>query len=275
MTQASGYEEPQPAAPTARSHAALLLAAVALASLMLAGCPRQTEETPTLLVYCGAGIRPPIAEMAAEFGQEHGVVVECDYAGSNVLFSRIKLSGRGDVFIPGDRSYVEQAEEADLIVSAVDACYFVPVILVPKGNPQAIESVADLARPGIRIGFGDPEACAIGRVTDKILEKNGVDLSQVAENIVFRSLTVNELGVQVKAGKIEATIVWDAIAAGYSEEGEVVAIPAEDNVISTVPVAVLRSSQHPELAESFQAFVTSPRGRDIFAAHHYTTESPW
>lgn len=248
------------------------LASAAPASLMLSGC---RNHAPTLSVYCGAGIRPPVAEMAAEFGQLHGINVECDYAGSNVLFSRIKLSGKGDLFIPGDRRYVEQAEEADLIASSADACYWVPVILVPKGNPKGIQSVTDLARPGVRVGLGDPEACAIGRVTEEILAKNAVDREKLERNVVFRSLTVNELGLQVKTGKIEATIVWDAVAAYYPEEAEIVHIPPAENVVSTVAVAVLRSSQHPELAESFQAFVTSARGREIFEAHHYTTEPPW
>jgi len=45
-------------------------------------------------------------------------------------------------------------------------------------------------------------------------------------------------------------------------------------VVSTVPVAVLRSSKHPKEAAAFQEFVISEEGRGIFAKHHYTTEAP-
>jgi molybdate transport system substrate-binding protein len=162
-----------------------------------------------------------------------------------------------------------------LIASSRDACYFIPVILVRKGNPENIRGVADLTREGLRLGFGDPEACAIGRVTTEILKRNNVNTADLEQrNVVFRSLTVNELGVHIKAGKIDATIVWDAIAAQYPEEGEVVPIPKERNVISPVPVAVLRSSKYPKLAAAFQEFVVSEEGRAIFAKHHYTTEAP-
>ena len=253
---------------------ALIWALLPVGAVTLPGCTKRQAATPVLRLYCGAGIRPPVAEMVEQFQKEHGVKIECDYAGSNILLSRIKLTRRGDLYMPGDARYVQQAERERLIAASVDACYFIPVILVVKGNPKKIENVPGLARPGVHIGFGDAEACAIGRVTDDILAKNHVDAAAIEENVVFRSLTVNELGLQIKAGKIDVTIVWDAIARAYLEEGEIVQIPPDKNVISTVPVAVLRSSEHPELAKAFQEFVTSERGRAIFIKHGYSTELP-
>lgn len=260
----------------------VLLCSVLTAGLSFcAGC-RQGKENgqsspkskTTLLLYCGAGIRLAVAEILEEFEKTHDVRIEADYAGSNILLSRIKLTKKGDLYMPGDVRYVEQAEQEGLIASSRDACYFIPVILVPKGNPKNITGVPDLLNEGVRIGFGDPKACAIGRVTTEILRKNGLDLDEVEKNVVFRSLTVNELGVHIKAGKIDATIVWDAIAAQYPDEGEIIVIPKEKNVISTVPVAVLRSSKHPRVAVAFQEFLLSEEGRVIFEKHHYTTEAP-
>jgi ABC-type Fe3+ transport system substrate-binding protein len=54
----------------------------------------------------------------------------------------------------------------------------------------------------------------------------------------------------------------------------VVAIPAEQNVVSTVAVGLLRSSRQPELARQFVALLTSPEAQDVFARHHYTTSPP-
>lgn len=250
------------------------LSAAALLFLAIGGCGPRHPAGPVLRLYCGAGIRPPVAEIAKAFEAERGVRLEPDYAGSNILLTRIEQSGRGDLFMPGDAHYVEQARQRGLVESAVDACYFVPVILVRKGNPKGIARVPDLTRSGLKIGLGDEKACAIGRVSRLILEKSGIDPAAVEPNVVFRSLTVNELGLHIKAGKIDATIVWDAIARAYPEEGEIVPIPPERNVISTVPVAVLRTSEHLEIARAFQAFARSRRAREIFRRHGYTTERP-
>lgn len=248
--------------------------AAALLVVVLLGCKPEAADPNKLHVYCGAGIRPPVEELAAAFGEEQGVRVEVDYAGSNVLLSRIKLSQKGDVYIPGDTEYVKRAEAEGLVESAVDACYFVPVLLVPKGNPKGILDVADLARKGARIGLGDAEACAIGGASEEILAKAGLAREQWEPNVVFRSLTVNELGVQIQAGKIDACIVWDAVARSFEEDGEAVEIPVEENTISTVPVAVLNTSERPELARRFQEHATSERGRAVFREHGYTTELP-
>ncbi len=244
---------------------------VAAVCLLVAGCRR---EQPKLLLYCGAGIRTAVAEIVEAFERKHAVTIEVDYAGSSILLSRIKLSKRGDLYMPGDVRYVQQAQEEGLIASSLDACYFIPVVLVRKGNPKNIRSVADLTRDGLRIGLGDEKACAIGRVTNEIFERNAISPLDVERNVVFRSLTVNELGLHIKAGRIDATIVWDAIGAQYRKEGEIVRIPKNRNVISTVPVAVLKSSAHPREATAFQDFVVSPQGQAIFARHHYSTEAP-
>ena len=78
--------------------------------------------------------------------------------------------------------------------------------------------------------------------------------------------------MQIKAGKLDAVIVWDAIAKQYADAGEIVEIPREQNLISTVPVAVLRCSEKPELAAAFQEFIASEKGRAIFKEHGYSTE---
>jgi len=241
--------------------------------VLLPGCRMRPVEK-TLVLYCGAGIRPPAEELADAFGRAHGVTVECDFAGSEVLLSRIKLTRSGDVYLPGDAHYVDLAAKEDLIAESRTICYFVPVLLVAKGNPKGIRTLADLSRPGVRVGLGDPEACAIGRKAVKILAKNGISLEDIAGNVAFRSLTVNELGDKVKLGALDVVIVWDATAAYYADSAEAIPIPVKDNVISTVPAAVLTTSDNPELARQLMEYLASEQGRSVFAKYHYSVTKP-
>jgi molybdate transport system substrate-binding protein len=255
----------------------VILAVIIVPTVLFIGCDSKEDGQSTpeeLLLYCGAGIRPPADELIETFGREYGIKISPDYAGSEVLLSKIKLIRRGDLYMPGDKHYVEQAAQADMILSQRSVCYWVPTILVRKGNPKEIRRLEDLLKPGIKLGLGDPGACAIGRTSKKILEKNNIEWEDIEENLAFPSLTVNELGMQIQTKTLDAVIVWDATAKYYSEHGEEIPIAIENNVISTVDIGVLKFTKHQELAEKFVDFVTSEKGKAILNKHQYSTETP-
>jgi molybdate transport system substrate-binding protein len=232
------------------------------------------QDEPRLMLFCGAGIQLPVSELVEEFQGSHKCRIDADYAGSEILWSRIKLKEKGDLYIPGDQSYVDMAEEAGMIESKKIACYFVPAILVAKDNPKHIATLRDLIRVEIRLGLGDTSACAIGRQSRKIFAKNNIPWANVENNLVFQSMTVNELGMQIQTGSLDAVIVWDAIADQYLHHGELVEIPSEQNIISAVPIGVLSFSRHKSLAGQFAEFAASDKGRAIFRKHHYRVDPP-
>lgn len=257
----------------------LILAATLIAAFLFTGCgrrelPEEQDEVKELLLYCGAGIRPPVAELTETFGHEHGVKVVTDYAGSEVLLSKIKLARQGDLYMPGDRHYVQQAAKEGMIHSSKNVCYFVPTILVQKGNPKEIQQLEDLLKPGLKLGLGDAKACAIGRKTRQIFAKNNIPWNEVEKNLKFQSQTVNELGMQIQANSLDAVIVWDAIARYYNKYGQEIPIPAKRNVISTVDIGIITFTKNHALAEKFVEFTTSDQGQAIFKKHLYTVNAP-
>jgi molybdate transport system substrate-binding protein len=160
------------------------------------------------------------------------------------------------------------------VASQKNVCYFVPVILVQKGNPKNIKTLADLARPGLRLGIGNPKACQVGRASEQIFAKNGIAKDAIEKNVVFQSVTVSELGLQVTMGQLDATIVWDATAAFYVDKADAIAIPPASSEVSSVAVAILKCSEQPAPAQAFVDFLASPDGQAIFRKQHYTTELP-
>jgi len=244
-------------------------------AVILSGCDRKDGGDPNELeFYCAAGLRPPVAEIVEAFYKASGVKVACDYAGSETLLSKIKLARRGDLYMPGDAYYMHQAEGAKMIARSRAVCYWVPTILVQKGNPRGIASLADLLKDDLKVGLGDPNICAIGKTTWKILGKNGITHEQMENNLKFQSLTVNELGMQIQAKSLDAVIVWDAMASYYRAYGDEVPIPAEKNVFSVVLIGVLEFSKNKGSADEFVEFMRSDEGRGIFAKYDYETEPP-
>ena len=176
--------------------------------------------------------------------------------------------------MPGEKWYVEEAAKDGLVLSEKNVCYFVPVIIVQKGNPKNLRTLADLVRPGVRLGLGNPQSCQVGRASEQIFDKSGIAKEAVAKNLAFQSVTVSELGIQVTVGQLDAAIVWDATAAFYTDKADAIAISPAENVISNVAAAVLKCSGQPLQAQAFVDFMLSPDGQAIFRKHQYTTEPP-
>jgi molybdate transport system substrate-binding protein len=212
-----------------------------------------------LILYCGAGIRPAATSLIAAFEKRHPIKVSATYAGSGRLLGQLSSSRRGDLFMPGAEFYVDKAVESGFALPETKnaVAYFVPVIFVQKGNPHSVETLADFASKAMRIGLGDERAVAIGRRSKKLFEKNDVSYEDVLKNTVYASGTVNELGVAIEMKSIDATILWDAVSRQFEDAGDVVAIPPEENIISTIPIVVLSFTRVREESKLFVEFVAS------------------
>lgn len=227
-----------------------------------------------LFVHCAAGMRLPVSAMAEAFEKERGVSLQLNYDGSNRLLGQIKLTRKGDVYIAGDTDYMDMALRDGLVASSTSMCYFVPVIMVQKGNPKGVRVLADLIKPGIRVGQGDEKAAAVGRLMPRLLELNGVDREVWKRNVVMETPTVNELGIGIKLGTIDAAVVWDAIAKAYTNEADAIAIEPGRNICPAVGSAVLKTAKNPELARAFLDFMVSEKGREFLKADGYTVDKP-
>ncbi len=252
---------------------------VLLSSIFLCGCihaqtsagtaPEQTaDESHSIMVYCGAGMREPMEDVAALYEERYGVRVNYNFAGSANLLAQMELTGMGDVYMPGATYYFDAAREKGFVSEERLVAYHVPLIAVPKGNPAGITCLADLANPGVEVELGDPDACAIGKLSDTLLEKNGIQ-EEVFPNVNARSATVNELLVHVCMGVADAAIIWEDLF--EDEKMDAIAIPKEQNIVKVIPIGALTFSEHPGDAFDFVELVTSEEGKAIFEDHGFTT----
>ncbi|MFC1672257.1 substrate-binding domain-containing protein, partial [Planctomycetota bacterium] len=172
--------------------------------------------------------------------------------------------------------YVDKAVEKNLAIEDTKriVAYFIPVMFVQKGNPKSINTLEDLKKPGIRIGLGDERSCAVGKKTLKILEKNRIEYSELEKNVLYKSGTVNELGLAIQLRNVDVVILWDANARHFADYGDVVRIPPTQNMPSTIPVVLLKSSRLPDEARAFIEFVTSPEGTQVLRNKGYTVTLP-
>ncbi len=250
---------------------AISIVVVAVAIVLIVGGVQgwlfPSEEAESIMVYSGAGMRKPMDEIGQVFQEKYGTQVTYNYAGSNALLSQMELTELGDAYMPGETMYIEIAREKGLTGYQQLVCYHIPVITVPKGNPGNITCLEDLARPGVKLIFGDPEVAATGKTAKGILEKNGLYEAAWA-NVIGTEPTMNEVMVKIALGLADASINWwDTVKA--VEDIDVVEIPREQNSIEIVPIGVTTFTKYPETARKFVDFCASDEGKAIFEEHGF------
>lgn len=239
---------------------------------------RFSKSEPTkLFVYCGAAISLPMQEIGKEFEKQYGVKVEYTFAGSPCLLSQITFAKKGDLYMPGEQWYMDQAIKKGYIDRWETVAVFVPVIAVQKGNPKKIKSIVDFTKSDLRIGLGNKEACAIGHISDQIFKKaekllniNGLTDS-IWNNTKYMAMQEPELGNTIKLKHLDATIIWNATAFRIRDSIDIIPVDPRYRVDSPIPLGVLTFSEHKTIANKFLDFVLSSQGKSIFKKHGFAT----
>ena len=216
------------------------------------------EQQPELVVYCAAGMRYAMEEIAKQYEQQYGVAIQLQYGGSNTLLSQIEVARTGDLFLAADQSYIRLARERGLAAEVFPLATQMPVIVVPQGNPKQIAKVADLLRDDVTVAFGNPDATAIGKVVRGMLVTSG-EWPKLEEAVTARGVfqpTVNEIANCVKLGSVDAGIVWDSTAVQYPELAAITAPELERGTVQ-IELAVLTCTETPTTALKFARYVAA------------------
>lgn len=252
----------------------LLLAVVMVVFRLAGGLPAAAGDKE-LLFHAGVGQRSSLNEIKEIWEKRYpDQRVNFSYKGSGYFIADLTRSRQGDLFMPGEEFYLLQAKERGFVDNynpATDVpAYFVTVIITPRGNPAKIQKIEDFARPGVRVGLGNPRSCAIGLWHEKIFKKAGI-WDQVQKNATLSAKCIPELGNAAQHKAIDATIVWSTTAVLYLRDVEIVPIEPRYRGIVRLPVATLTCARYKEEAEQLKAFILSPEGRRIFRKHAYVT----
>ncbi len=232
-------------------------------------CKQSTTEK-TLVLYCAAGIKPPIEKLTKDYEKISRVRIEIQYGGSGTLLSGLRIAQSGDLYLAADESYLKEASKLGLIAETQPLAYLSPVIAVKKGNPKNITSIEDFLKEDISFSLGNPEAASIGKYTKKILESHGL-WESVKEAVTVFKPTVNEVANDIRIGAVDAGIIWNATANQY-EALEIVDTELFNGFTKQVTIGVLKSSEQPTEALGFLRYLSSREfGNPIFRAMGYET----
>ncbi|MBW2277074.1 MAG: substrate-binding domain-containing protein [Deltaproteobacteria bacterium] len=213
-------------------------------------------------------------EIAALYEQEKGIAVKLIFGGSGTLLSQIELSRSGEIYLPGSPDYAIIAERKKQIIPGSDrtVAYLVPAIVTPKGNPKKIDNLADLSRPGLKLGIGNPETVCLGLYGFELLEHNRL-LDSVLRNVVTFGASCSKTANLAAMSQVDAILGWRVFHYWNPERMDIVTI-ANDEIprISYIPITIPVYTRSRQLSEDFIAFVLSERGKAVYEKLGYLTD---
>ena len=211
-----------------------------------------------IVVFAAASLSDAFETLGKQFETKHpGATVTLNFGPSSGLGTQIIEGAPADVFAPASTTTMDAVVAAELVGTPTVFATNVMQIAVPPDNPAAISTLADLARPGVKVALCQPEA-PCGALATKVLANAGLAVIPVTLEVDVKA-TLSK----VQLGEVDAGLVYltDLRAAGAKAKG--IAIPAEVNASTSYPIAALTRSRNPSLARAFVDYVLSADGAAV------------
>jgi molybdate transport system substrate-binding protein len=212
-----------------------------------------------LRVYAASSLTEAFDTLKQHFVAAHrGTSITVTYGASSDLSTQIGQGAPADVFASASEKNMaalgrQALRPANIVSNRLE-------IATPPADPAKITSLADLARPGVKVAVCDPTV-PCGAVAAAVFKKAAVTVHPVATLADVKSTVA-----AVESGEVDAGLVYvtDVRAAGARVKG--VPIPSGVNASTTYPIAAIRGSDHAALASAFVDYVRSTAGRRVLTA---------
>lgn len=255
------------------------LVATVLAGSSVASAPSSaTAQGGELTVFAAASLTDAFNELGGTFeAQQPGSRTRFNYGASSALRTQLEQGARGDVFASADTIQMDQARAAGLIAGEPQVfARNVLVLIVPRDNPGRIETLADLARPGLRL-ITASASVPIAAYTRQMLASMsndpayGTDFGQrVLANIRSEEDNVRAIVAKVQLGEADGGVVYTSdVTPAVAPELRTILIPDSFNVIATYPIAVVQETRQSALAQRFIDLVLSDTGQGVLARYGF------
>jgi molybdenum ABC transporter molybdate-binding protein len=220
-------------------------------------------ERPELILYSGGVNRPAVEKTIAEFAEREGVEVTTIFNGCGILCASMQAMNETsnpkfpDAYYACDVCFVPPV--AEVFPESVMLTETEIGIAVQKDNPKGIKSLADLARPGLRVGLCNAEQSTLGFMTAGMLRSSGLHDS-IRKNVVVEVPTADFLVNQMRAGALDAVVVYRVNYQLQEDHLELIAIRHE-GARAVQPFAVRGDSERSQLAGRLLACFKQHRER--------------
>lgn len=247
-----------------------------LVLLLLPGSAGEAQQTVT--VFAAASLTEVFTNLGGRFERAHpGVSVRFNFAGSQVLATQVAQGAKADVFASADQRWMTYAADKDLLATAprVFARNRLVVVL-PKSNPGGVETLADLARPGLKLVLAARQVPAGEYSREALTRLSGATgfppryAQRVLANLASEEENVRAVVAKVRLGEADAGIVYRTdVSRSERLQLRLLDIPDRYNPIAEYPIASVKGGN--ALGAEFMTLVLSAEGEAVLAARGFLT----
>jgi len=255
-----------------------ILLAVFASLVLVTSAGDYSEQPRELTVFCAAGLIGPFSETGQMYKNSTGVDVVFSFDGVQSLRTQVENGAYADLFVSSSYKHLNALKAEDLMDNSsisVIAKNRVALI-VPKDNPAKIESLYDIARPGIKIVMA-AEDVPIGDYTRQVLDNLEKDPAygpeykkKVLSNVVSLETNANYIVSKVGLGETDVGFFWQSKSTGDMEKKITrITIPDKYNIIADYNIGILRQSESPVQAKEFINLVKSEKGMALLEKYGF------
>jgi molybdate transport system substrate-binding protein len=188
-----------------------------------------------------------------------GPAARYSFGSSSQLAQQIRQGAPADVFLSASPVYTRELYATGLVRRPVAFATNRLVLIVPRRNPAAIRSVADLARrPGLKLVLAGARA-PIGLYTRELLKRLG--LLRVLRKAVSQEPDVKGVVAKVALGEADAGFVYATDVHPVAAKVLVIQIPQRAQPSVRYEAAIVSSSQRLTAAQDLLISLLGPDGR--------------
>ncbi|HUK37807.1 MAG TPA: molybdate ABC transporter substrate-binding protein [Methanomicrobiales archaeon] len=284
-TSGSGETGPVSTATTMPTPAAVATTAPAettpAATVATTSTPAPTFSAPhgSLIVFTAASLSGASKTIGPSFTDAYpGHPVAFNLDGTQALKTQVENGAYADVFISASNSYTNALQAEGYFVNGtvkkLTTNYV--ILILPASNPAGIRTLADLARPGVKIAM-EAKAVPAGTATLAVLGNlANSTYSHDWENATLANVVTYEtsepaVATKVSLGEVDAGFVYQSTyTAAPAGTYAAITIPKKDNYLQTYTIGILKESTDRNTAATFEQYMLSVVGQTILKNYGFT-----
>lgn len=243
----------------------------------LAGCAPDSDPTPQIMVFAAASLHDVLLEVGSRFERQHGIHVNYNFAGSNVLAQQLIAAPKADLFISANTAWMSRLEQAGRIVPGSSQVVLSNrlVVIVNRnsslqGSPQELFCKPDFEY----LSIGNPQAVPAGVYVRQWLQKLSCGSTASSAWDVVAGRVAPAPNARAALGMVEADrdipgIVYATDAAMSDKVFVIYQVNGNNAPDIAYHAALVENKSSHERSRLFLQFLSSEQTSEVFQSYGF------